>query len=103
MSSVAGFALTCSPNVVMSTFPSGIVPNKSDIKVKTFNEYATQIIVPHVLKQLEVVDRVDVVWDVYKDDSLKAGTRNNRGNGTPICITNNTCIPVNWKTFLHVS
>ena len=101
MSSVAGFALTCSPNVVMRT--SGIVPNKSDVKVKTFDEYATQIIVPHVLKHLEVVDRFNVVWYVYKDDSLKAGTRNNRGNGTPIRITNNTCIPVNWKTFLRGS
>ena len=44
---------------------------------------------------LQDVFRVDIVWDVYREDSLKAQTRRNRG-------ANNTSIPANWRNFLRV-
>ena len=42
---------------------------------KTFHEYARSVFMPYVLRQLEQVTRLDVVWDVYMEDSLKAATR----------------------------
>ena len=49
---------------------------------------------------VQVIARLDVVWDVYKEDSLKSQTRQNRGAGTHIRVANNTKIPPNWKNFL---
>ena len=39
--------------------------------VRTFDEYFTTVFTPYILKQLETAKRVDLVWDVYQDDSLK--------------------------------
>ena len=35
----------------------------------TFKEYADFVFKPYIRKQLEAVERVDVVWDVYREDS----------------------------------
>ena len=51
---------------------------------------------------LQHVVRVDIVRDVYRDDSLKAYTRQNRGTRRRIRVAKNTSIPTNWKNFLHV-
>ena len=37
----------------------------------TFEEFSNAVFVSYVLKHLEAANRVDLVWDVYKDDSLK--------------------------------
>ena len=39
---------------------------------KTFSEYATQVFLPYVTSQLQHASRVDVVFDEYLPDSLKA-------------------------------
>ena len=39
------------------------------------------IFMPYLLKQLRVVRRVDVVWDSYTPNSLKAHTRQCLGTG----------------------
>ena len=49
---------------------------------RTFQEYSDTVFMPYKTKQLERTKRVDIVWDIYKDDSLKAGTREKRGKGT---------------------
>ena len=46
---------------------------------KTFSDYATQVFLPYTTSQLEHVNRLDVVWDEYIADSLKAETRIRRG------------------------
>ena len=51
---------------------------------------------------LQDVFRVDIVWDVYREDSLKAQTRRNRGAGHQLRVANNTSIPANWRNFLRV-
>ena len=51
---------------------------------------------------LQHVVRVDIVWDVYRDDSLKAYTRQNCDTGRRTCVANNTSIPANCKNFLRV-
>ena len=40
-------------------------------KLRTFDKYFSIVFAPYVLKQLENAKRVDLVWDVYLDDSLK--------------------------------
>ena len=46
--------------------------------------------------------RVDVVNDVYKDNSLKSHVRGLRGNGGKIYkVDKNTKLPRDWKAFLR--
>ena len=50
-------------------------PHKSAKTIKTFEDYSQLVVIPHLMKQLQTVTRVDVVWDIYKADSLKSSTR----------------------------
>ena len=68
----------------------------------TFAEYAQVIFLPYVLKQLNSAKRVDIVWDVYREDSLKKAARENRGSGQRRKVTPTTRIPSDWKGFLRV-
>ena len=58
--------------------------------------------IPHLHKSLETVQRVDIVFYIYLDKSLKQATRRKRGSGVPIRITEKTHVPTNWKNFLRV-
>ena len=58
---------------------------------KTFSDYATHVFLLYITSQLQHVNILDVVWDEYIADSLKAETRTRRGNGTrqlPLLPTN---------------
>lgn len=57
--------------------------------VSTFGEYFDRIFVPYILRQLEDVNRIDIVWDIYKDDSLKRSARERRGSGNDNYLPNN--------------
>ncbi|KAK3731849.1 hypothetical protein QZH41_020219, partial [Actinostola sp. cb2023] len=48
------------------------------------------------------VDRLDVVWDEYVENSLKATTRGNRGAGVRRRVAGTNRLPSNWKEFLRV-
>ena len=76
-------------------------PKKPQVSVKTFNEYAQLVFLPYIERMLQDVVRIDVVWDTYMEDSLKAQTRMNRGSGNHIRVSNSTNIPVDWKSFLR--
>ena len=69
----------------------------------TFKKYADFVFTPYILKQLEAVQRVDVVWDVYREDSLKSTARERRGTGIRRKVASSSKLPKNWKSFLHVS
>ena len=56
----------------------------------------------HISSQLERVERVDIVWDVYIQDSLKSTTRQKRGKGVRRRVASATAIPQNWKDFLRL-
>ena len=79
------------------------IPKKSNVTVQTFYDYADYVIIPYIVRHLEPVDRVDIVFDIYKADSLKSFARQCRGQGEPLHVLGNTKIPVNWKTFLRVN
>ena len=76
-------------------------PSKSQVTVKTFQDYSQLVFLPYIQHMLQGVVRVDVVWDVYKEDSLKAQTRQNRGSGNQLRVANNTNISTNWKNSLR--
>ncbi|CAH3168150.1 unnamed protein product, partial [Porites evermanni] len=69
---------------------------------KTFSRYAEQSFLPYVKTQLRHVKRVDIVWDEYVENSLKATTRSDRGAGVRRRVAANNQLPHNWKEFLRV-
>ena len=69
---------------------------------RTFDEYFSIVFAPYVLKQLENAKRVDLVWDVYLDDSLKKSLREKRGAGQRRKVMGSTGIPSDWIGFLRV-
>ena len=68
-----------------------------------FKEYADFVFTPYILEQLEAVQKVGVVWDAYREDSLKSTARERRGTGFRRRVTASSKLPKNWKSFLHVS
>ena len=69
---------------------------------KTFSGYAEQSFLPYVKTQLRHVKRVDIVWDEYVENSLKATTRSDRGAAVRGRVAANNQLPRNWKEFLRV-
>ena len=68
----------------------------------TIQEYIDNVIYPHLGNFLEVNDRVDVVFDVYKKSSIKSATREERGKGIRRRVKLTTKVPRNWASFLRV-
>ena len=69
--------------------------------VSTFQEYADNVFIPHLERELCDTQRVDVVWDEYRPDSLKEGTRDKRGKGVRRKVSDDTKLPGNWNDFLR--
>ena len=78
-------------------------PKKSNTiaPVNTFADYSEQVFIPYIEKRLRDVYRVDIIWDVYRENSFKSQTRKNRGSGAPIRVEHDTKIPTSWKDFLR--
>lgn len=66
---------------------------------RTFQEYAGNVFMLYIMKQLQPVKRVDIIWDLYRQDSLKAATREKRGSGTCRRVTCSQTVK-NWNSFL---
>ncbi len=71
--------------------------------VLTFDQYADQVFLPYVMKQLESSRRVDVVWDKYIPTSIKESTREKRGKGIRRRVEGSNKLPGNWADFLRDS
>lgn len=69
---------------------------------RTFGSYSEDVFLPFIARSLQAVSRLDVVWDIYKPDSLKSSTRESRGFGKRKRVTPVTAIPQNWSSFLRV-
>jgi len=69
----------------------------------TFQDYIEDVFLPFIKSQSSGnVRRVDVVWDTYKPNSLKAATREKRGHGDKFVISPSTKIPrKSWASFLR--
>ena len=68
---------------------------------KTFQEYSEKVFLPYITKSLEKVQRVDLVWDEYIPNSLKACTREKRGTGARRRVLPSVTVPRNWQDFLR--
>jgi hypothetical protein len=71
------------------------------INVSAFQEYAGNIFIPHLECQLCDTKRVDVVWDEYRPDSLKEGTREKQGKSVRRKVSGDTKLPGDWNDFLR--
>ena len=69
---------------------------------RTFSGYAEGSFIPYIRAQLCHVNRLDIVWDEYLENSLKATTRCNRGSGVRQRVAAENNLPGNWKDFLRV-
>ena len=69
---------------------------------ETFEEYARQVFIPYISRQLHHVSRLDLVWDSYVVDTLKATARAKRGKGVRRRVVDSAPIPGNWQNFLRV-
>ena len=69
-----------------------------------FGDNVRKQFLPYIARKLseETVIRVDVVWDTYRTDRLKEGTRVGRGTGIPLHVTEQMSVPRNWSNFLRV-
>lgn len=70
-------ALTAeSPPVDFATLDGAVVVQMASAgAARTFQEYADNVFTPYIMTQLQPVKRVDIIWNVYQQDSLKAATR----------------------------
>lgn len=59
----------------------------------TFDEYFHNIFARYVFKYLENTKRVDLVWDIYKDNSIKKSLCEKRGSGQRRKVMEGTRIP----------
>ena len=73
----------------------------STANINTFDQYADDVVIPHILKQLERCTRVDIVWDTYVFDSIKASTREKRGRGIRRKVAGKNKVPGKWNDFLR--
>ena len=90
-----------SPKVDMKVLDgAAVVHFLSTGEARTFEEYAKMVFCSYVTTQLEGTDRIDVVWDVYRGDSLKQGTRGRRGTGVRRRVSGAVKLPGNWPNFL---
>ena len=81
---------------------AAVVQMLSPKLTKTFEEYVDNIFLPYILRTLESASRVDIVFDVYSSDSLKASTRESRGCGVSRRVLPSALLPSNWQSFLRV-
>ena len=70
----------------------------------TIGEYIDHELMPKIMHKFTCSDRVDLVFDQYKPDSIKSGARIGRGDtGKRRKVGLNVKIPGNWKEFLSCS
>ena len=66
-----------------------------------FDVYASQIIIQFLTTKLHDATRLDLVWDTYKDDSLKTSARSKRGKGLRRRVVAAAAIQGKWHSFVR--
>ena len=67
---------------------------------KTFHDYG-QIFIRYITCQLQHATRLDIVWDLYLPESLKATAGTKRGKGIRRRVDPSNRLPGNWGAFLR--
>ncbi|KAE8741877.1 hypothetical protein FOCC_FOCC012580 [Frankliniella occidentalis] len=70
---------------------------------KTFEDYYSVDLKPYVLGNARRANcpRIDLVWDMYLPQSLKAQERDSRGRGVRRNVVPNGVLPKDWSDFLR--
>ena len=73
-------------------------------KNQTFEGYCIDIVEPTIQKYVTEYNaqRMDIVFNTYKKDSLKSQTRLKRGKGIRRKVQTNSIAPTNWKASLRM-
>ena len=79
---------------------SAIVHALSTKLVKTFDEYFHSVFLPWTESMLHNSNRIDIIWDVYRAESLKESTRERRGKGIRRKVSGQTNLPSSIQNFL---
>ncbi len=87
--------------MVLPLFTYWIQRNHKSLSKRSMTMHRAYVFLPYIERMLQDVVRIDVVWDTYMEDSLKAQTRMNRGSGNHLRVSNSNNIPVDWKSFLR--
>ena len=91
------------PDVDAKIVDGSVVVNMLQPKASsTFGDYAADVFLPYLIKLLQTSSRLDVVWDLYIEGSLKSSTREKRGSGSRIIIKSTTPTTKSWQSFLRV-
>ena len=71
----------------------------------TFEDYAKNVFIPHLAKRLSTVNRLDVVFERYIENSLNSSARNRRSKGNYIRrkVEKISKSPNYWSAFLRVN
>ena len=73
-------------------------------KNQSFKDYATDVFCPQIRKHMNdySAQPVDIKFDMYKDESLKASTRVKRGKRISRKVLDKSVAPTNWRIFLRL-
>ena len=82
---------------------AALVNGLPPIRGSTFKQYASGKFLLFLDPKLRDVKRLDFVFDVYVNDSLKSTTRSHRSEGSRKRVKNNYIAPANWNSFLRHS
>ena len=67
----------------------------------TYGTYCRSELNDKIRKMAQNVSQIDLVFDIYKDNSLKAQTRQDRGKGHRIAVRESTPIYKEFKEFMR--
>ena len=97
---------TCTQKEVPASFDVKILDGAAVVhflptnSITTFDDYASSVFIPYIVKNLESSKRVDVVWDTYITSSIKESVREKRGKGIRRKVAGQNKVPSNWPDFL---
>ena len=97
---------TCTQKEVSVSFDVKILDGATVVhflptnSITTFNDYASSVFIPYIVKHLESSKRVDAVWDTYITSSIKESVREKRGKGKQRKVAGQNKVPSNWPDFL---
>uniref|UniRef100_H3B1L6 Uncharacterized protein n=1 Tax=Latimeria chalumnae TaxID=7897 RepID=H3B1L6_LATCH len=78
------------------------VPAAGKSQMKTFDDYAREDVLPKTEAYCSKYKRTDIVYDVYRQASLKSEARSKRGKGIWRRVTRSSKTLPNWQSFLRV-
>ena len=80
---------------------AALINQKSPGAARLFDDYATDVILPVIETYTRKYQRTDLVFDIYRPDSLKSSTRERRETGKRRKVVGASRVPSSWNNFLR--